>query len=99
MKETTIELTLERIDDENDDDTEHDGRLTVFTTDGDGDPLDGVNVVAESSDGAFGSTQTFEGVTQTGAVAIELPVADYSVSASKDGYADAQGSVAAEDFA
>ena len=99
MKETTIELTLERIDDENDDDTEHDGRLTVFTTDGEDEPIDGVNVVAESSDGAFGSTQTFEGVTENAAVSLELPIADYSVSASKDGYADAQGSVAAEDFA
>ena len=98
MRETTIELTLERIDDENDD-TEHDGRLTVFTVDGDDEPIDGVDVVAESTDGAFGSTQTYEGVTQSGAVAIELPVSDYSVTASKDGYADAQASVAAEDFA
>ena len=96
MKETTIELELERIDDDND--TDYDGRLTVFTTDDDGDPLSGVSVVAESTDGAFGSTQTYKGTTENAAVAIDLPVSDYNLTASKTGYEDAQASVAAEDF-
>ena len=95
MKEATLELVLERIED---DETDYDGRLTVFTVDENDNPLDGVKVIAESQDGAFGSSKTYEGVTQSAAVSIELPVSEYSVTASKDGYKEAQGSVTAEDF-
>ena len=95
-KEAVLEIELDRIEDGDGDSPE--ARLTVFTTDQRGDPLDGVTVTAESSDGAFGSTQKYGGVTTDGAVSIELPVAAYQVTAKKDGYRETSSGVAEEDF-